>query len=227
MIRLAAILALSLLLPCSASALPPAEVLDALDQALRILEDPGQVESYRVTSSGSFAKLNGKDAHDFLNVSRVTVRSDGDHDIEMLRNELDGEAVDPEKEGDDGEEGGTKLEIKPPAGEDLDKYAYGESVADGALMAATFEPAPGVAPEEGLGIGRLLWDPQTSQPVALEFAPSKNPRFVQSMANRLEFGSTAGLLHTHKFVSKGVGGIPGFKRSFNLVMRIDEVVPAP
>lgn len=225
MVRLT-ILLLIATLPLPAAALPPAEVIEALDRALRILDDPGQVTTYRVTSSGAYAKTNGKDAHEFLNMARITVRAGGEPDIEVLRNELDGEAVDA-KGGDEEGEGGTKMELKAPAGEDLDKYVYGEPVKAGALMTATFEPAPGVPHEEGMGIGRLVWNPATLQPVAIEFRPSKNPRFVESMTNRLEFGSTGDLLHTRKLETQGVGGIPGFKRTFTLEMVIDEVVAAP
>ena len=225
MVRLTVLLLITAL-PLPALAQPPAEVLEALDRALLLLDDPGQVMTYRVSSSGGYAKLNGNDAHEFLNVSRVTVRASGEHDIEILQNELDGETIDP-KGGGDEEEGGTKMELKAPAGEDLDQYVYGEPVPVGGLMTATFEPAPGVAHEEGLGIGRLVWNPATLQPVAIEFVPSKNPRFVESLTNRLEFGSTGDLLHMRRLETQGVGGIPGFKRSFTLDLRIDEVVPAP
>jgi len=224
--RRLAVLLLAISLPPPALAQPPAEVLDALDRALHALEEPTRVTTYQVTSSGGYAKANGKDAHEFLNVSRITVRADGDHEVEILRNELDGEDVES-KRGSGDDEGGARLELKPPAGEELAQYTYGDPVPDGTLMSATFQPAPGVSPDEGLGIGRLLWDPATLQPVAMEFEPSKNPRFVESLANRLEFGTTGGVLHMRKLYTQGAGGIPGFKRTFTLKLHIEEVVLAP
>lgn len=227
MVRLVVLL---LLVASPASATPPPEVLDALDRAMTVLEDPEQVHSYVVKASGYYEKANGKDRHEFETETRITVKADGDHEVESIRAEHDGEPVEPrsreerqaERQGD--EEGGSvSFELLVPAGEDLAKYVYGTPEPDGSLLTATFEPAADAGDEEGLARGRLWWDPRALLPVAVEFEAMKNPRFIQSLSNRAELGATGGVPHLRKLVSEGSGGIPGFRRVFTMEMVIEDV----
>jgi len=214
-----------------ALATPPSEVLDALEQALEALSDPAVVSSYHLTTSGNYEKLDGEDRKTFRSVTRIFPGPDGSLTTETISAEHDGEAVEigeegeGRKQGKDGESTSVSFELTPPAGDDLGRYRYGETVADGPRMKANFTPVEG-ATGDGLAHGTVWWDPATGQPTRLQFIPVKNPRFVQSLSTLLEFGQTSGLAHIKRIVSSGQGGIPGIKRKFAIEMVFDQVQPA-
>ncbi len=220
--------------PGAAFATPPEEVLDALDKGLNALSDPEVVQSYQLSTAGSYEKLNGESRSTFRSITKIIPGPDGQVTTETIMAEHDGEDVTEKgkereskhgKDDDDGEHGSVSFELTPPCGDDLASYEYGESVAEGARMRANFTPKE-TASGKGLAHGTVWWDPATGKPTKLQFVPVKNPQFIQTLSTMLFFGSTGGLAHISRVVSSGQGGIPGFKRKFALEMVFDQVLPA-
>ena len=226
----------ALFTPTGAAADPPDETLERLEQALENLADPTQVRAYTLTTVARHARPNGKDAHDEMVVARITVTGEGTTESEILEQVHDGEVVSAEereeaekdrhhKHKDEGEKG-FSLEFKGPFGEDRQYYVFGETAEAGGLRTATIEPAPD-AKAEGLAIGKMAWDPDSLDPVWIEFTLMKNPRFVQSLSNRIEVGRFSGVLVMKRLVTDGQGGIPGMKRVFHMEVTTSDVQPAP
>lgn len=231
---LGTLLALAVAGPAAAD--PPDETLERLERALQSLADPGQVQAYTLTTVARHAKPNGKDAHDEKVVARVTVTGEEQTESEVLELLHDGEPVgeeeqdkarkDREKKREEHGEEGFALEFKAPVGKDRQYYTFGEASESGGLLVATIEPAAG-ASVEGLSRGRIAWDPQTLDPVWIEFTPVEYPQFVQSLSNRLELGRLSGVLVMKRLVTDGQGGIPGMKRVFHMEVTTSDVQPAP
>jgi len=76
--------------PGVASADPPEETLQKLEQALESLADPAQVQAYTLTTVARHAKPNGKDAHDEKVVARIEVTGEGQTESEVLEQLHDG-----------------------------------------------------------------------------------------------------------------------------------------
>ncbi len=230
-------LAAALLLPAGAArADPPEETLQRLQMALESLADPAQVRAYTLTTVAHHEKPNGKDAHDEKIVARISVTGKDQTESELLELFHDGEPVSEEeqrkaqqdrdkKREDEGNEG-FELEFKGPFGEDRQHYTFGETRQAGGLLVATIQPAAG-ATVDGLSTGSMAWDPQTLDPVWIEFTPVENPQFVQALTNRLEFGRFSGVLVMKRLVTDGQGGIPGMKRVFHMEVTTSDVQPAP
>jgi len=222
--------------PGVASADPPEETLQKLEQALESLADPAQVQAYTLTTVARHAKPNGKDAHDEKVVARIEVTGEGQTESEVLEQLHDGEPVSEEdrekaeqdrkeKREEQGEEG-FALEFKGPFGEDRQHYVFGDTTEKGGLHVATIEPAPG-ARVDGLSTGKLAWDPETGDPAWIEFTPVEYPQFVQALSNRLELGRLSGVLVMKRLVTDGQGGIPGMKRVSHMEVTTSDVQPAP
>ncbi|MBW1881546.1 MAG: hypothetical protein JRJ84_24575 [Deltaproteobacteria bacterium] len=210
-----------LVLTC-ALARPPDATLEALDGALGRLEDPAQVRSMVVTTRFEYAKLDGEDAHEDLVVTEVTRDENGVRTVRMIQHLRDGEPVEQaEKKRKDDDEG-VSFDVALPIGDDLVRYRFGPTSVVDEVSVATFEPAERVRRKD-LALGRIAWDPSTNQPLWLEFAPVKTPTFVQALDTRLELAGDEGSLHTHRILSRGVGGIPGMRRRFEMDLTIDQV----
>ena len=211
----------------SAWAQPPAATLEQLDAALSCLADPARVRSFLVSARVEHADTDGDDAHVEEVLTRVSFDALGARCATVLSRVHDGELVDPEpaprpRDGDRGE-----LELTVPAGEDLPRYRYGATRAQGELASASIGPAPGDEGSEDLSTGRLTWDPVSLRPLWLEIEPVKLPMMVRSISTRVVLGGSADLPHTARVLSWGVGGVPGFRKSFRLDLRFTEVEAAP
>jgi len=198
---------------------------------LSSLGDPEKVHAYTLTTVAHHQKPNGKDAHDERVIVRVSVAPDGKVTSEMLQSFTDGvpvsaeerEAKRKERRGEEDDGGGFEMQMRGPVGEDQALYTWGSEVEEGGLRVAAYTPREGVKGEEGLGTGRLAWDPATHDPAWFEFSLVDNPMFVDSLHSRLEFGREGGNLLMERLVTEGAGGLPLMKRQFHMVMTVSDV----
>ncbi len=233
------------LTPVAAHADPPAETLEHLDQALHFLAREGPARSATVGIRTSISKPDGSDAEEQVRTMSVTINDDGEIDstvIQVLQDGVDvtddeeaqssfGKPSDEEAESiesaeDDGDDGGSfSIAMSLPAGDDLADYRFGETRTSGAAHVADFEPVSGKSRKERtkLSRGRLAWDPTTLDPLWVEFVPSRNPRFVTSMACRMDFTRTDPWLYPDRTTVDGTGGVLLYKRRMVFEMTLGDV----
>jgi hypothetical protein len=234
----------ALFLASQAAASPPAQTLEALDEALRAFECWGESCTYTVRFRIEIAKGDGADPQEQIRRAEVTVGPDGEtttHTLEVLQNGVDvtddeeaqkafGMASEDEKQEIDQEKSGggeasMNLDISLPLGEDAAHYQFGEAQREGDLMVAEFGPVEGKSRKEltGLSQGRLAWDSETLQPRWVEFGYARNPRMVKSMSSRLTLGEMDGRLVPMAWNTEGVGGFLVFKRRLVMEMTLESL----
>ncbi len=220
-----------LLLVTAVLATPPNTTLDQLDAALARLADPAQVERFRVTTTARYADEDGDDAHTEMVVSDMSWDAAGEAVETRVAHSKDGEPISDEElverkqEREEKKEEGDKgsFDTATPTGEDLSRYVFGPTTQQGATSVASYEPAPSEPSADDLARGQLAWDTASGTPLWISFEPVDLPFLVKSLTTRVELVETAGLLHTGRVRSQGVGGPPLLRKQFDIDMRFSRV----
>jgi hypothetical protein len=230
----------TLCLAAPAAAAPPTQTLEALEEALEMFECWGDECTYTLRFRTEIAKADGADAKVQIRRMEITVGPDGEsstHTLEVLQDGVDvtddedaqasfgktSVEEDQEIEQEKEEDSSMSLDLSLPLGEDAAHYLFGETVDEGGLKVAPFEPVDGKSRKEltGLSAGRLAWDPDTLEPRWVEFGYARNPRMVKSMSSRLVLGQMEGKLIPLAWNTEGVGGFLLFKRRLVMEMSIE------
>jgi len=218
---------------CAQAASPPGQATARLDEALRSLGAGSFSGSYTVTTRTTVSKLNGKGRHESLEVHAITQRNGLMQEDRLVRAEENGKDVTEVRRrqqenpgGDEGQEEHTlSFTLRPPAGDDLVHYTFGESRKEAGLVVASFAPVPGDRGRPGMVVGTLAWDPSTLDPVWMEVEPATLPKRVSQMNLRFEFSRRADVLLTRRTVTDAVGGLLWIKRRIHTEIQISDVAP--
>ena len=225
--------------PLTAAPLPPREVTDRLERALKALE-PGAFQgtfTLRVTSAVS--KPDGSGREDQTEVLEVVQPASGEaltrvihadasgKDVTASRQrEIDHETSSRQGKATSGDSKGSEsisVTTALPAGEDAALYEFGPPTLEGGLLVASFAPRAGERNRDGVATGRLAWRGDTLDPVWVEARPVKLPKHASELSLRFELGREGELLHLRRMITDGAGGMLWIKRKIHAELEISEV----
>ncbi len=217
---------------------PPAETFERLDSAVSFLESEDFRGTYTITTNMVVAKPNGKVTHQELLVELVSIRHSSESDRRVLQAQRNGADVTeevtaerqeseqvrtPEDDAEDSHEISVSLTL--PNGEELSQYRFEGPWRTGEILVARYAPIG--ESKQGTGSGRIAWDPQTLDPLWIEFRPTENPKHVKEMSVRFEIARVGDLLYPKRTVTEAVGGFLFIKRHVSAEMIISELTVDP
>lgn len=238
------VMVMVMLVGAVAGAAPPEDTTRRLEMALKALDKETFAGTYRITTKSVVSKPDGSAREDRLDVMEITQPAGGEAEVTVVSATENGQDVTAkrlesvakqrakqekekqEKQQKKDEEGSFSASMRLPLGEDLVLFELGPTKGSGVLT-ASFAPLRSARKEKNMTQGTLAWDETSGDPLWIEASYVDPPTGLKEMVLRLEIGREGDILHLHRTVTRGVGGLLWIKRAFDVEMTISDLTPAP
>ncbi len=213
---------------------PPPQVLSRLRAVVDLdARDPGFVGSWTLVAETVVSTAGGRNTREVSMAVRLTRAADGSTRRRLLRFVENGEDLTARRrakiDGTEPPAGSTragKEDLRLPLGKDVDLYRFGAPSPGEGLMEASFEPEPGREAGPGLARGTLAWDPDTLDPVRLDFEVPDPPGPLRELRGTLRFQRLGGRLHVVEKRTEGLARLLLMQRRFRSTVRFESIEPA-
>ena len=238
---LAMIAMLTVVAPVLAQA-PPAQVLQAIEQAGRFSDT--FVGSYRLTVNAVISKTNGTVTDEDLTDMAVSRSVDGIQQETILRATKNGKDTTAESRAEQAKrkakdlgktkrnekktsDGEISVGLKIPGPKTADSFVYQALASEHGACRVGYSPNQEHQKDEGISKGELAWKCDTLDPLWATAELVDLPSHVSEMKARLEFARDGGTAYMSRLTTDGAGGILFIKRKFHMMMEISDLVPSP
>jgi hypothetical protein len=214
--------------PTEAQPAPGNEPLRRIDEAVGVLEGRGFAGSFTMTVRVSVAEPGGGRPQVTEEEHRVTIAPDGARATRLVRAVEDGRDVTARRQKRSGGEQGGKVRGEEdvdfkllPIGANAQRHAFAAVRREGNTLVAAFRPAARDGGRDTLSKGELAWNEVSGDPLWIELQPADDPRFVDELRLRFEFGRAGDVLFPSRVFSRTRAGIPLL---FRVLVEVDIAV---
>jgi hypothetical protein len=237
---LAIIALLTVVSPVLAQA-PPAQVLQAIEQAGRFSDT--FVGSYRLTVSAAISKTNGTVTDEDLTEMAVSRSADGIQQETILRATKNGKDTTADarakqnkgktqdkgktdKKATKSSDGELSVGLRMPGPTTVDSFVYQPLASEHGSCRVGYAPSKDHQKDEGISKGEVAWQCETLEPLWATAELVDLPSHVSELKARLEFARAGSTAYMSRLTTDGAGGILFIKRNFHMVMEISELAPS-